>query len=58
MVKFYSIELFDIECKSIFSNDFIITFSISESLFLCIDSDNMTYRYPMSVIGAINLEVR
>lgn len=57
MDKLFSIELFDADDVSIFYCELIRTFSISESFLFCIDTDNVTHRFPMSVIGMIKIEV-
>ena len=57
MNKLFYIEFFDLDCRCIFLDN-VKTFSISEDSFFVCDIDNNGFRFPMSLIEKIRVEVK
>lgn len=57
MNKLYYIEFFDLDGRCIFLDN-VKTFSISEDSFFVCDIDNNGFRFPMSLIKKICVEVK
>ena len=57
MDKLFYVEFYDIDGRCIFLDN-VKTFSISESSFFVVDIDNDGFRYPISLIAKILIEVK